>query len=266
MNIICKVRYKFTGKERDAETGLDYFGSRYYDSDLSIWLSVDPLSDARPNLSPYHYCQWNPMVRRDPSGAWDDNYTVDEDGNIKLQERTNDRFDRIYTKESWESGAKDKYIQVEKGVIGKQFKGKLISYDFINEEVKAEYIIDFITLKGDEEAKEIFKFMADHTNVEWGLTFVGLKKNQMSILSTSHVVDAEAGIGYLFYTNYTIRGHIHNHPSGNLDPSEEDRKSSKIINQKFPSAKFYLYSSGGYVEYDENGIIPKVDIIGSRKY
>ena len=26
--------YKFTGKERDAETGLDYFGARYYDSEI----------------------------------------------------------------------------------------------------------------------------------------------------------------------------------------------------------------------------------------
>jgi len=34
-----------TGKERDEETGLDYFGARYYDSDISVWLSVDPLSD-----------------------------------------------------------------------------------------------------------------------------------------------------------------------------------------------------------------------------
>ena len=76
------VRYKFTGKERDAETGLDYFGTRYYDSDLSLWLSVDPLSDARPNLSPYHYCQWNPMVRRDPSGAWDDWYMNVETGEL----------------------------------------------------------------------------------------------------------------------------------------------------------------------------------------
>ena len=33
--------YTFSAKERDAETGLSYFGARYYSSDLSIWLSVD---------------------------------------------------------------------------------------------------------------------------------------------------------------------------------------------------------------------------------
>lgn len=38
-------RFRFTGKERDTETGYDYFGARYYSSTLPTWLSVDPLSD-----------------------------------------------------------------------------------------------------------------------------------------------------------------------------------------------------------------------------
>ncbi|MBZ0182895.1 MAG: hypothetical protein K8F60_10595, partial [Melioribacteraceae bacterium] len=35
-------KYDFTEKERDTETGLNYFGARYYDSDLGRWTSVDP--------------------------------------------------------------------------------------------------------------------------------------------------------------------------------------------------------------------------------
>jgi RHS repeat-associated protein len=34
--------YKFTGKELDTETGLYYFGARYYDARLSRWISTDP--------------------------------------------------------------------------------------------------------------------------------------------------------------------------------------------------------------------------------
>ena len=50
----------FTGKERDSETGFSYFGARYYDSDLmTAWLSVDPMADKYPNISPYAYCAWN---------------------------------------------------------------------------------------------------------------------------------------------------------------------------------------------------------------
>ncbi len=75
--------YTFSGKERDMEmrsirddlknkyqteqTQYSYFGARYVvyperrrsrrDAGLSIWLSVDPISDERPSLSPYNYCQ-----------------------------------------------------------------------------------------------------------------------------------------------------------------------------------------------------------------
>ena len=43
-----------TGKERDAETGYGYFGARYMDHELmTMWLSVDPLADKYPSISPY---------------------------------------------------------------------------------------------------------------------------------------------------------------------------------------------------------------------
>ena len=61
-------RYTFSGKERDEETGYSYFGSRYYNSSLSIWLSVDPMSDKYPSLSPYAYCANNPVKLVDPNG------------------------------------------------------------------------------------------------------------------------------------------------------------------------------------------------------
>ncbi len=61
--------YKFTGKERDEETNYDYFGARYYDSRIGRWLSVDPLADKYPGLSPYNYCINNPMIFIDPDGA-----------------------------------------------------------------------------------------------------------------------------------------------------------------------------------------------------
>ena len=65
-------RYKFTGKERDWETGYDYFGARYLWSDAGIFISPDPHSDARPWLSSYAYCSWNPVNRLDPDGMDDE--------------------------------------------------------------------------------------------------------------------------------------------------------------------------------------------------
>ena len=62
-------RVCFIGKERDSETGFSYFGARYYDSDLmTAWLSVDPMADKYPNISPYAYCGWNPVRLVDPDG------------------------------------------------------------------------------------------------------------------------------------------------------------------------------------------------------
>ena len=60
--------YTFSAKEKDSETGLSYFGARYYSSDLSIWLSVDPMSGKYPSLSPYVYCANNPVKLVDPNG------------------------------------------------------------------------------------------------------------------------------------------------------------------------------------------------------
>ena len=60
--------YTFSAKERDPETGLSYFGSRYYSSDLSVWLSVDPMAAKYPSLSPYVYCANNPVRLVDLDG------------------------------------------------------------------------------------------------------------------------------------------------------------------------------------------------------
>ena len=61
--------FTFTGKERDEETGYGYFGARYMDHEFTtMWLSVDPLADKYPNISPYNYCMWNPIKLVDLNG------------------------------------------------------------------------------------------------------------------------------------------------------------------------------------------------------
>ena len=70
----------FTGKERDRETGFSYFGARYYDSDLSgLFLSVDPMADKYPSISPYAYCMWNPIILKDPNGMIIDSATLTQE-------------------------------------------------------------------------------------------------------------------------------------------------------------------------------------------
>jgi RHS repeat-associated protein len=60
--------YKFNGKELDDSTGLYYYGARYYDPRISVWMSVDPLAEKAPNYSPYLYVNNNPANAIDPDG------------------------------------------------------------------------------------------------------------------------------------------------------------------------------------------------------
>lgn len=72
----------FTGKERDEETGYGYFGARYMDHELTtMWLSVDPMADKYPSMSPYSYCSLNPVKLVDPDGM-EINPVYDFDGNF----------------------------------------------------------------------------------------------------------------------------------------------------------------------------------------
>ena len=75
------LTFTFSAKERDSETGLSYFGSRYYSSDLSIWLSVDPMAAKYASLSPYVYCADNPVRLVDPDGEEIGQY-LDWNGNF----------------------------------------------------------------------------------------------------------------------------------------------------------------------------------------
>ena len=79
--------YLFNAKEYDEETGMYYYGARYYEPRISLWMSVDPLLVFDPqneenyiegqhnggvfnsyNLNPYSYCYQNPIIITDPNG------------------------------------------------------------------------------------------------------------------------------------------------------------------------------------------------------
>ena len=60
--------YKFNGKQFDEETGLYYYGARYMDPKISMWLGVDPLMEKYPNVTGYCYTMDNPIKFIDPNG------------------------------------------------------------------------------------------------------------------------------------------------------------------------------------------------------
>ena len=66
-------RYKFTGKERDSESGLDNFGARYNASSMGRFMSPDPLGGRMldpQTLNKYAYVRNNPTTLIDPTGMY----------------------------------------------------------------------------------------------------------------------------------------------------------------------------------------------------
>ena len=97
-NSVWNTPYLFNAKEFDEETGLYYYGARYYEPRFSLWISVDPLVELYRNISPYAYVANNPIVYTDPDGRkidpesqkeWNDQKHHIVDKRDKLQAKIN---------------------------------------------------------------------------------------------------------------------------------------------------------------------------------
>ena len=94
--------YKFTGKEMDDETGLMYYGARYYDPLLSRFVSQDPWQGDLTNpqtLNKYSYVLNNPIKFVDPTGMYNKKTGEVEKGDTlsKITKELNEYFGTKYT-------------------------------------------------------------------------------------------------------------------------------------------------------------------------
>jgi RHS repeat-associated protein len=110
------TRYKFNAKEKDEETGLYYYGARYYTPDLSVWLSVDPMSDEYPGLSAYNYCANNPVMLVDPDGRA---FTDFKDKEGKLITHIDDGSNAVFKQTGKGSGLHYEFDGFDKSQGGK---------------------------------------------------------------------------------------------------------------------------------------------------
>ena len=152
--------YKFNGKEKDDETGYSYYGARYYTDRLSIWLSVDPLADKYPHLSPYAYCADNPVKYIDPDGK-----------KIRFAKGSSNKFKQAFKQAV-------NYMN-QKGTAG-------ILYNL-------EKHPQIVYLKEDTEGKN--RFDSKTNTIHWDPT-QGLETTNGSMLSPATLLNHEADHAY----------------------------------------------------------------------
>lgn len=251
--------------KRGVDTGNYYYGARYYDPKVSVWLSVDPLSSKSPHLTPYHFVSNNPVMRVDPDGLHD--YTVDQDGNIALAKETNDKFDMLY--------ATDDYAQDRKnGLKVDHVDGESVFTITQNKTSEGGRTSSF-NIDDDQTAIDVYHFLGNNSKVEWSRTKYDWNDGYGSgnMIATSHLEDREdfasdfinklndAGGSAVFFS--------HSHPGDNMlnfhGPSGEhpldltegggDLSAARDFSKMFPNLKYSIYdvSLGKEIPYDQYG-------------
>ena len=88
---VSERRYRYTGKERDEETGLGYHGARYYACWLGRWTASDPIG-LGDGVNRYVYVSGNPISLRDPSGTQAMSPPISEEDYTRLSDVSLDSF------------------------------------------------------------------------------------------------------------------------------------------------------------------------------
>ena len=248
-------RYKYTGKELLTDHGVNImdYGARFYDPTTGIWWSVDEHSADYASMSHYSMCTADPINFVDQNGM--DVFRFDQKGYL-LERIADDKKDliqmqigsgddaRIIDGPQFEYGTVENCRTIP-GIEGKSDQGTILQ------------------IRGDANGQSVFEFFADKGVVEFSHFETGTEGNNgLNFITTSHQ-DGEdfcggALIKFQLQYGYTVRTHIHYHPSQNLNPSEADIKfrdgARNYINFTKTQFKIYVkdesyYGGKGYYNY-----------------
>ncbi len=210
-----KYRYGFQGQERDDEiagNGNSYTAEFWqYDPRLGRRWDLDPV--IKIHESSYAVFANNPIWFVDINGL-DTVEVFKNSGKINNYIKTDKGDDVFYFV------SKDKSRNIVRGEQ-KTFKEGTI-LDIRKGEGKGGS--DIYKLRGDENSQELFEWYANNIKVEFSLFKTGEKgESGLNFITTSHEKITDRGARWLFDTQlkygYTIREHIHNHPSNSSNPS-----------------------------------------------
>ena len=264
--------FGFTGKEKDEETGYGYFGARYMDHELmTMWLSVDPMADKYPSISPYAYCVWNPVKLIDPDGR--DVYRLDtETGSLTLHKKTKDKTDIIEAGSikgiGWNKGfvANGNTVTIAKGVLNGK-KGEDLSVSGFstrgNNQEDGLKAVQFISFQCNKELSGVGFTSAFFTDE---LDVLGWSKNdaynsywKMGDLTRT---SDEKFLQYFFHTHPNDK----NGRGGKGIPSFADTRAAHQLQSVYGISNNYIISQKeGIVGYGERGISFGLHAINKRK-
>ena len=226
-------RYRFNGKEEQVigNIGLIDYGARFYDPDLSRWTTPDPLAEKYYSISPYAFCNNNPVNFVDLDGR--DIWHINKNGVITWEEESEEH--RLYSIDSYNNRS-DNYVIVANPEVLKNLEGAGVrSYTSIN---------------GLNDIVKVFKFAADNSDVEWALH---QGASGYSITTSSN----ESSVGN--WENYGIEkpiATIHSHP--NIPNNIEDEVFSMGFLKEGPGVARAL------IGYDWDNVRNDIDNNGSK--
>ena len=220
-----------------------------------MWLSVDPMSDKYPSMSPYNYCANNPVILVDPDGR--DIYSILEDGSIILYKETESTTDyycwgeiqlnddgKITNKyvEISKNKATDKTVTMTEGVVTTS-SGKDLPYnryDFNNPN-DATAIYNFIIDNDKQNGKTGAKN-------EWSLNIMSENGKDFGIITSGGLPRHEPGATAVFdwfKENQNTKGLVwksnnHNHPSGSDRSRSDENYAAKARALQTNPIKFTL--------------------------
>lgn len=260
--------YLYNGKELDRMNGLDWYdyGARMYESDGLRWGQIDPRAENTPEVSPYVYCNNNPIRRLDYRGMFYGDY-YDNNGQLLGNDGRNDQ--KVYVIRAKSSTSFETYGNVNvNGIKNKQRKAAIQELQKFNGDYSHDFTNvqnSFVELDGSKEIrKEVVSKISDdgnggtsdNNNREYGMNFA--VEDPFKVYSyQGDIAKSEENTVSVEMPKSENLIDIHTHPSGTIIPNLRPAPSEQDIRNGNEHSNSYVISMSNktvYI-YNKHGIL-----------